>query len=217
MLTPEDVRRALATPLELPYDPRSILVPGAREAAVLVPLTFDPRGATVHLVVRAEGLRDHAGEVGFPGGKLEPGESVTAALVREAEEEVGLTREDLDLLGALSPTPVVTGRFLLLPWVAALRVAPRITSSEHAAIHAVPLSRWLDDAEPIDVTRSPWRGADFRIPHFTIGDRVMYGASAIILFELLSRLSKRTLETRLVEAKPWGDRYRADEEDALTR
>jgi 8-oxo-dGTP pyrophosphatase MutT (NUDIX family) len=216
-VTPDDVRRALEIHVEPAYDPRAALVPGARDAAVLVPLTFDEGTPLVHLVVRSDALRDHAGEVGFPGGKIEPGETATDALLREAEEEVGIRRADLELLGSLSPTPVVTGRFLLLPTVAALHAEPRITSTEHASIHAVPLAPWLDGASVVDVTRSPWRGIDVVIPHFPVGDRVMYGASAIILFELLARLSGGRLRTRLVHDKPWGDRYRADEEDALLR
>jgi 8-oxo-dGTP pyrophosphatase MutT (NUDIX family) len=216
-VTPDDVRRALAHSVELPYDPRAVLVPGAREAAVLVPLGLDGPEPVVHLVVRADGLRDHAGEVGFPGGKIEPGETAVEALYREAEEEVGLGRSELELLGALSPTPVVTGKFLLLPTVGAVRAPPRITSTEHASIHVLPLGPWLDGSRTVEVTRSPWRGVDLAIPHFPVADRVMYGASAVILFELLSRLSAGALKTRLVAEKPWGDRYRADEADALAR
>lgn len=210
-LTASDVRARLARDVPR-VDMRAMLGPQARDAVVMVPLSFiEPDLPRVHVVVRAQGLRDHAGEVSFPGGKVEAGEPRLRAVAREAEEEVGLAASDFEVLGELLAVPVVTGRFLIHPYVARVTRAPRITSSEHAILYEVPLARWLRDREPIEVTEAPWRGLPLSMPHFRIGEHVMYGASALILFDLLSRLADCALDTVRVEEKPWGDRYAADE------
>jgi len=217
VLAPDDVRVALLRRPTPPFDVRSLLGPGARDAVVLVPLSFEGPWPAVHVLVRSSELRDHAGEVSFPGGKIEPGEAPLEALLREAEEEVGLSASEIHVLGELSSVPVVTGRFLIHPYVAQVHARPRITSSEHAVSYEVPLARWLRDGEVIDVTSAPWRGLPLLVPHFPIGAHVMYGASAVVLFDLLSRLSPAPLATRVVADKPWGDRYAADEQARLLR
>jgi 8-oxo-dGTP pyrophosphatase MutT (NUDIX family) len=207
-----DVLRALlGRPTPSPFDIRAVMGPEARDAVVLVPLTESADGLVAHVLVRSSSLRDHAGEVGYPGGKVEPGESLESALSREIEEETGLAEPDVELLGRLHPVPVVTGRYLIHPFVGLTRRAPQITSTEHARLYDLPLARWLEGREPIEITEAPWRGLPLLVPHFRVGEHVMYGASAAILFDLLSRLSPDPLPTTLVPDKPWGDRYRRHE------
>lgn len=184
--------------------------PDARPSGVLVPLMFRPGAWPVaYVVVRAGHLRDHAGEIGFPGGKQEAGETLEETALREAHEEVGLS--EVEVLGELSPMPVVTGRFVLHPVVGRIHAPPRITSPEIAEIVAVALDRWLVGAERIPATGSLLFGDQVLVPHFALGERVLYGASAVVFYELLARLAGRHLPMDVVDARPWGDRYRDSE------
>jgi 8-oxo-dGTP pyrophosphatase MutT (NUDIX family) len=207
-LTPSDVEGALATPRAHPYDVRAVLLPEARDGAVIVPLSFGPLGATVHVALRSAHLREHGGELGFPGGKVEPGEQHEAAALRELEEEVGVSPSEARVLGPLLPMPVVTRRFLIHPFVAAVPGPLRSTSPEIDALFELPLARWLTARETIEVTLATWRGLDLTVPHFAVGPHLLYGASAAILFDLLCRLSPEPLPLRVVERAAWTERYR---------
>lgn len=204
------MRQALALPSPLPA-PRSH--PEARPAAVVVPIRFGPLPAVI-AVVRSEELRDHPGEVGFPGGKLEPADSdLRAAAFREANEEVALARDDLEELGTLSPIPVVTGRYLIHPFVAAVTpdAEPYVASGELSRVVELPLAAWITGERRHGAVQTEWRGRRWLLPHFEVSDRVLYGASACIFYELLLKLSSvlgiEMPEPDVQEDFPWGSRY----------
>ncbi len=121
-MTMEELRRVLATRprADFPFDavdPAKVPPGGFARAAVLVPL-FDFEGAThVLLTRRRADLRRHAGQVSFPGGRIEPGEESLTAALREAEEEIGLDPARVDVLGRLDDTLVLVTGFRLTPWV----------------------------------------------------------------------------------------------------
>ena len=209
-ITAQLVRQALTLPSPLP-PPRPR--PGARPAAVIVPIRFSPE-PTVLLVIRSDELRDHPGEVGFPGGKLEPDDrDLRAAAFREASEEVALAAADLEELGTLTPIPVVTGRFLIHPFVAGVRpeAQPRVASSELSRMIEVPLVPWITGERQHGAVDTEWRGRHWLLPHFEVADRVLYGASACIFYELLLKLANvlgvEMPEPRLEDEYPWGSRY----------
>lgn len=209
-ITPVLVREALTLPSPLPAPgPR----PEAKPAAVVVPIRFAPEPAVI-AVVRSEELRDHPGEVGFPGGKLEAHDrDLRAAAFREAEEEVALAPDDLDELGTLSPIPVVTGRFLIHPFVAAVLPGriPRVASRELSRLVELPLAPFITGARRHGAVATEWRGRSWLLPHFDVSDRVLYGASAFIFYELLLKLASalgvEMPEPRVQLEYPWGSRY----------
>lgn len=131
---------------------QGILAEGAggdlRPAAVLIPLVARPDGVTVLLTQRTPHLAAHAGQISFPGGRLEPHDrDARAAALRETEEEIGLTHQHVQLLGELEEYGTVTG-FRVTPVVGV--VTPPFTlapdPTEVAEIFEVPLDYILDPA-----------------------------------------------------------------------
>ncbi len=115
---------------------------GLSAASVLVPLVKRPDGLRVLLTRRTEHLRDHAGQISFPGGRVEPHDAdAVATALREAEEEVGLPRDTVDVLGQLPHYTTVT-RYVVTPVVALVTppFALRLDAFEVAEAFEVPLS-----------------------------------------------------------------------------
>jgi 8-oxo-dGTP pyrophosphatase MutT (NUDIX family) len=142
-------------------------------ASVLVPLVAHDSGVTVLLTRRTDHLRDHAGQISFPGGRAEEvdADAVHTAL-REAEEEVGLAPEWVDVIGALPVYTTVTG-FHVTPVVALVRPGFTLTidSFEVAEAFEVPLAFLMDPAnhrrhqfefggERRQFLSMPWQGVD---------------------------------------------------------
>lgn len=157
---------------------------GSREGGALL-LVYPWRGAphTV-LTLRSVGLRDHAGQISLPGGRIEAGESPADAALREAWEELAVPPAGLDVLGALTPVYIPPSHFLVHPIVAARRTRPdfRPQATEVAEAIEVPIERFLDDAcrrvETWDI-----RGERRRVPFFDLGRHKVWGATAMILRE----------------------------------
>ena len=128
-------------------DPRT---PGKDEAdytpaAVLAGLIARPEGLSVLLTRRSDALRRHSGQVALPGGRAEPGETPVQTALREAEEEVGLAREFVDVLGYLDDQVVISG-FRVTPVVGLVRpgYSLRLDPTEVARVFEVPLDYVID-------------------------------------------------------------------------
>lgn len=162
-------------------------------AAVLVPVILRKTGATLLLTQRTAHLRDHAGQISFPGGRCEVSDaSPEATALREAEEEVGLTAEQIEILGRLPEYHTVTG-FLITP-VVALVTPPlnlKLDDFEVADVFEPPLEFLLDQknhqrqqgefqGETREYWAIPWQG------------RYIWGATAGILISLHHFLFTKT-------------------------
>jgi len=112
-MVPGDLRDALAAELDPSPDPRP--APGDRLAAVLVPIIVSPAPSIV-FTRRAADLSRHPGEISFPGGLVEPGETLVAAALREAREEIDLDPALPDVVGALSPVHTHVSEILVTPF-----------------------------------------------------------------------------------------------------
>lgn len=214
-ITLDLIRAALASDrravVDLAHGP--IDVSRARAAGVALPIALAPE-PRIYLMIRASDCTEHAGEVCFPGGKPEPGDlDLHATAAREMEEEVAVRRDQFEWAGTLTPCPVITGRFLIHPFVAVLQegVVPRPASTEVAGIISLPILPLLTGELPTFAVKRLWDGVEVTAPHFPVDGNVLYGASAYIFFELLARLAA-TLERELPplnyeDEPPWGKRY----------
>lgn len=154
-------------------------------AAVLVPIIDRGDELTVLLTERASDLKHHAGQIAFPGGRLEPDDpdAVNAAL-RETEEEIGLRRELVDVLGFLPDHPVITG-YRITPIVGLVRPQFQLVLDpfEVSSSFEVPLRRILDPAADIRRMRQ-WEGEEFETFDIHWQDRMIWGVTAGMLLTL---------------------------------
>jgi 8-oxo-dGTP pyrophosphatase MutT (NUDIX family) len=159
-----------------------------RPAAVLVPVVDHPR-PTVLLTQRSAHLNDHAGQISFPGGKIDATDvSPLETALREAEEEIGLQREFIDPLGYLDLYGTSFG-FRILPTVA--RVKPgfrlRINHSEVDDAFEVPLEFLMNPANH-QIHSKEFRGVERYFYAMPYADRYIWGATAGILRVLYERI-----------------------------
>jgi 8-oxo-dGTP pyrophosphatase MutT (NUDIX family) len=156
-------------------------------AAVLVGLVDRPAGLTVLLTERAAHLKDHAGQVSFPGGRIESGDAgPIGAALREAEEEVGLRRQQVAVAGCLETLLTVTG-FMVTPVVGF--VAPEFTPepdrTEVAEVFEVPLAYVLDTGN-VRVSYRERLGSTLRVYELEYGGHRIWGATASMLMNFRS-------------------------------
>jgi 8-oxo-dGTP pyrophosphatase MutT (NUDIX family) len=164
-------------------------VPGAKHAAVLVPLFLDAAGA-LHVVFteRRADLRRHAGEISFPGGRRDDHDpDLQATALREAHEEIGLPPAAVELLGALQPTPTFVTDYAIYPFVGLIEPGFEWVLQEREVAQVLEL--------PLEAVRSGYgrrrivrRGMPFRTDTYETGGHVIWGATARIVADLLDRI-----------------------------
>lgn len=167
-----------------PCDP----VPETTPAGVLVPLLAGPEGASVVFTRRTRDLPNHRGEISFPGGKVEVGETAEQAAVREAHEELGITPERVSVLGRLSCALTFVSRFSVEPWVAVVSGADFLPNpKEIDEVLIVPLAVLADPATRRE--QRVIRGGGMFVAHaYDLGPNIIWGVTARILDDLLSRV-----------------------------
>lgn len=161
--------------------------PDARPAAVLIALLDGPEGAEVLLTKRSSGLRNHKGEISFPGGRIDPGETPVETALREALEEVALRPGATHVCGQLGHLSTVVSRSYIIPVVGTLVERPELTAHEIEVdrILWVPLATLVEPR----TYREEWWGTpplDRRMFFFDLDDETIWGATAYMLHELLS-------------------------------
>jgi len=180
---------------------------GRWQAAVCVPLHYGPRGLEIWAIKRQEGMRHHAHEIAFPGGKPDRDDRDLAdTALREMEEELGIGRSQVRLLGALAAVPTATSRFTLNPFV--VLVSEDAVAHPHLGEVAALIRMVVAD---FFAGRVPFRAVELaagrRSPIFDFDVGSMYGASAHIMEETLSAYADvhgmRLPDPTLTDEIPW--------------
>ncbi len=181
----DDLRRVL---LRVP-EALSLDVAGRTDAGVLVPLY--EREGEMHAVFtkRRDDLRRHPGEISFPGGRPEDGDrDLSETALREAEEEIGLPRGDVEIVGALQPTPTIATGFSVYPFVGLIAPGHEwvLSPGEVAAVIELSLPALKAGYARRRLIR---RGLPIRTDTYIVGDDLIWGATARILADLFDRLA----------------------------
>jgi 8-oxo-dGTP pyrophosphatase MutT (NUDIX family) len=187
MLPVTPLRTALRAVLE--QDPAPSLDPRDRLAAVLAPFVEEPEASLV-FTVRSSDLSRHAGEVSFPGGLQDPGETLSQTALREAFEEIGLDPDTTDLVGALPPVHTTVSGILVVPFVGMLESLPALVVSEREIeeVLTFTVARLAEVERAVEVAREPgrvWHGFAYELDGYMI-----WGATGLMLHALLEVIRK---------------------------
>jgi len=160
---------------------------GRTEAAVLVPMHGWPERPGLVFTERRSDLKRHAGEISFPGGRRDEGEELIDTALREAEEEIGLSRDNVQMVGALPPIGTFVTNYKITPFVGlieeGLRFEPNPTEVESVLVASLE-----DLADGYEKRRLVRRGVPIKTDTYLIGDKLIWGATARILAMLFERL-----------------------------
>lgn len=183
----DDLRQALAGAPD-DHDP-SAIASHETEAAVLVPLYASDGELHAVFTKRREDLRRHPGEISFPGGRRDhEHEHLHATALREAEEEVGLAPDAVELLGTLAPVRTFVTGYVIFPYVGLIEPGTQWTLSEAEVdvLLELPLRQLVEGFAVRPMTR---RGMTFDTDTYVVGDHLIWGATARILGDLLERVA----------------------------
>lgn len=153
------------------------------DAAVLIAITDRPEPGVI-LTVRREHMRTHAGQIAFPGGRLDPGEDAVAAALREAHEEILLLPAKVEIVGAIEPYRTVTG-YVVTPVIGVIPPDLPLTPHEHevADWFEAPLAFLLDPANQVQQT-ALFQGRERHYYEIVWNGRRIWGATAAMIVNL---------------------------------
>ena len=184
MTSPDRLRELLLTPEAA----AALDAPGSTDAAVLVPLFVHDGELHAVFTKRREDLRRHAGEISFPGGRQDfPDEDLRVTALREAEEEIGLPREEVELVGALPPVGTFVTGYRVHPFVGVIRPGHlwELEPREVAEVLELSLPALVRGYESKRLVR---KGVPIKTPTYTVNGNLVWGATARMVQLLLDRL-----------------------------
>jgi 8-oxo-dGTP pyrophosphatase MutT (NUDIX family) len=184
----ESLRDELRRVLLSTQDAMALDVLGRTDAAVLVPLYVENGELHGVFTRRRDDLRRHPGEISFPGGRYDEGErDLIATALREAEEEIGLAPDAVEIVGALQPTPTIATGYAVYPFVGIIEPGRTWTLSAREVAEVIELSL-SDLLAGYARRRLLRRGVPIRTDTYIVGEHLIWGATARILSDLFDRI-----------------------------
>ena len=188
-----DAQLRMAPSPRVGWDPFKV-PEGTRDGAALVLIYPHEDAFFLPLTVRGSGLRNHTGQVSLPGGRVDEGETIEAAALREAEEEIGVDRGSVLVLGRLTPLHIPVSNYLLHPVVGFLPARPVFHRAEWEVARIIePTLAQLRDAATVkrELQRRATGGQtiDVDVPFFDIESEKVWGATAMVLAEFCAILA----------------------------
>jgi 8-oxo-dGTP pyrophosphatase MutT (NUDIX family) len=170
-----------------PAEAVDMRAPAGVKAAVLVPLYPDAGRLVGVFTKRTEGMRRHAGEISFPGGRRDEGEELIDTALREADEEIGLSAGEVRIVGALPPVSTVVTNYAIYPFVGLIEAGGTFRPNPQEVDAVVELSL-PDLVAGFEKRRLIRRGVPVKTDTYTVDGNFIWGATARILGHLLQRL-----------------------------
>ena len=193
----EKLQQELSKPLPA-YDAQKLMEPPmrrtfeldsstARQAATMLLLYFDSSWKFLLITRSSHPLDKHKGQVSFPGGSIEDGESPQQAAIREAYEEINVPQDNMDVLGALSPLFIPVSNFMVYPFVGQVdmnEVTLRRQESEVDEILEISLDEFMQKSSISEMDMKMANDLKLRnVPYYKLGDKIVWGATAMMLSE----------------------------------
>jgi mutator protein MutT len=159
-----------------------IVAPKYRRACVLVPLVRDRGGWSILFSRRSANLAAHSGQIAFPGGAVEEGETLPEAAVREAQEEVGIAPEHVELIGRLDDLVTHVSGFLVAPFIGVIeeRIEYVLQESEVDEVFEVPVDALLTPSQP-EIRYVAYRDRDYPAYFYHYGAYEIWGLTGRML------------------------------------
>jgi 8-oxo-dGTP pyrophosphatase MutT (NUDIX family) len=180
-----DLARLLLDPAEA----EALEAHGRTDAAVLVPIHGWPENPGLVFTERRSDLRRHAGEISFPGGRRDAGERLLDTALREAEEEIGLSRGKVEIVGALPPIGTFVTNYKIHPFVGLIEHGLPFEPNP-AEVESVLVASLDELAAGYEKRRLVRRGVPIKTDTFQISDKLIWGATARILGDLFRHLGR---------------------------
>jgi 8-oxo-dGTP pyrophosphatase MutT (NUDIX family) len=170
-----------------PEDAERLDAHGRTEAAVLVPMHGWPDNPGLVFTERKSDLKRHAGEISFPGGRRDGDEDLLHTALREAEEEIGLHRDNVQIAGALPPIGTFVTNYKVHPFVGLIEEGMRFEPNP-SEVESVLVASLDDLVAAYAKRRLVRRGVPIKTDTYEISDKLIWGATARILGLLLERI-----------------------------
>ena len=190
--------RKVSDPLDVEMPPgserwpdhlRSELSSGLKPAGVLIPILQRQRELTILMTRRSDYLAHHPGQVSFPGGRMDRGDSdIVETALRETEEEVGIARHKVSVIGHMRPTPTITG-YAVTPTIGLIQEDLQLTldPGEVADVFEVPLDFLMDTGNYRESLRE-FKGHEFPVIELRFEGYRIWGATAFMLARFIKHI-----------------------------